>query len=250
MTSITFPEGGYRFVPGVMQYSAGVRALEGFAIERVTLRRPVPLAAGFDLIERVLQGLGRPMQAFCACELRSPAPFTEAGFLAFNRLYVERLTAWQVLRDGVNPVARSNVCPDLSPPPEPSFYAFAYTVPAADPAPCFVIAGSGEVPEGKGDYRSHIVRPGDLSLDGLRDKVRFVMGEMERRLGALDLTWDETTAVQAYTVHDIHPVLADEIVGRITGPHGLTWQYCRPPVVGLDYEMDCRGIATETVLTP
>jgi hypothetical protein len=38
----------------------------------------------------------------CACELRSPAQFTDAGFVAFNRHYVERLAARGIFREEVN----------------------------------------------------------------------------------------------------------------------------------------------------
>ncbi len=37
-----------------------------------------------------LKAAGRPLTAFAACELRSPAPFTEGGFRAFNETYVNR----------------------------------------------------------------------------------------------------------------------------------------------------------------
>src|SRR5690606_1284462 len=117
-----------------------------------------------------------------------------------------------------------------------------YTAPASDPAPTAVIAGSGEVPEGRPNYRDHIVRLGDTSPAGLAEKARWVLGEMERRLGILGLTWAEVTATQAYTVHDLHPFLADGIVSRGAAAHGLVWHYCRPPVVGLDLEMDCRVV--------
>jgi uncharacterized protein GlcG (DUF336 family) len=60
--------------------------------------RPLPLAEGFDAIEAHLAGIGRSPTAFCACELRSPAQFTDAGFVAFNRHYVERLAAWGIFR--------------------------------------------------------------------------------------------------------------------------------------------------------
>ena len=28
----------------------------------------------------------------------------------------------------------------------------------------------------------------------------------------------------------------------------LTWHYCRPPIAGLDYEMDLRAVSLERVL--
>jgi hypothetical protein len=111
----------------------------------------------------------------------------------------------------------------------------------------FVVAGSGEAPEGKGNYRDHIVARGDTSAEGLRRKASWVLGEMERRLGALGASWADVTATQAYTVHDLHPFLADELARRGAIRHGLTWHLNRPPVVELDYEMDCRRVPVERV---
>jgi hypothetical protein len=82
----------------------------------------------------------------------------------------------------------------------------------------------------------------------LREKGRYVLGEMERRLAAFDLSWSDTTATQVYTVHDLHPFLADEIVRRGAARSGLTWHYARPPVRELEYEMDCRGVDAEHVV--
>src|SRR6478752_448740 len=147
-----FSAGGYRFISHQFQYSGGVAAEPGFCIKRARFARPLPLAEGFYAIEAHLAGIGRSPTAFCACELRSPAQFTDAGFVAFNRHYVERLAAWGIFRGEVNPVARSNVCPEIDPPTTPSFYAFSYTIPSANSAArSFVAAGSGEARE---------VRPG------------------------------------------------------------------------------------------
>jgi len=246
--TIDLPTAGYRFIPAVFQYSAGVAALPGFRIERVRFADPVPLAEGWRRIAALLDAAGRPRAAFCACELRSPAPFTEAEFTAFNRAYAAVLSGWGVLAEGRNPVARSNVCPEIAPPSSPAFHAFCYTVPDADAAPSFVVAGSGEAEEGHANYRDHITARGDVSPAGLRAKATWVLGEMERRMAALDTDWRATTGVQAYTVHDPHPFLADEIVARGAVRHGLTWQFCRPPVVELEFEMDCRGIPVERVI--
>ena len=117
-----------------------------------------------------------------------------------------------------------------------------------DAAPSFTVAGSGEAPEGHANYRDHIVRRGDTSPEGLREKALFVLAEMERRMAALGHTWKDTTGVQLYTVHNLFPFLSDEIVRRGAGSHGLTWHYHRPPVVELDYEMDCRGVRCECVI--
>ena len=75
--AIAYPAGGYRYLKGMFQYSAGVAAEPGFEIERARFLRPVSLDEGFRAIAAHLAGIGRPLAAFCACELRSPAPFTE-----------------------------------------------------------------------------------------------------------------------------------------------------------------------------
>jgi len=236
-------------VNGVFQYSAGVAAEPGFEIVRARFAKVLPIKKGFERIEAHLAGLGRPIFAFCACELRSPRPFDDAGFLAFNKSYVEPLRRWGIVKDDVNPIARSNVCPAVNPPSEPGFYAFAYTVPmTASAAPTFVIAASGEAPEGLQTSGEKAVRNREHSPDAVREKGQWVLREMERRMAALGVTWTDSTATHLYTVYDIHHIMADEIVRRGAASAGLTWQFCRPPVDVLDYEMDVRGVLTEIVL--
>lgn len=246
--TVEAPNSGYRYMPGVFQYSCGIAALPGFAIERVRFASPVPLKQGFARIAEILKEAGRPLTAFGACELRSPAPFTEDGFKAFNEVYIQTLVDWGIMQDGINPIARSNVCPQIDPPAEPSFYAFSYTVPAENAPASFVIAGSGEAPEGKGNYRDHTVAFGDTSPAGLQKKAQFVLGEMERRMSAFGGSWADITGAQLYTVHDVHPFLESELGKRGVFRHGLTWHFNRPPVEGLDYEMDCRCVHRERVV--
>jgi hypothetical protein len=240
--------GEYRYIEGVFQYSAGVAAEPGFAIERARCSRPLPLANGFDAIERHLRALGRPLSAFCACELRSPAPFSEEGFVAFNREYVATLERWGIVVDGPNPVARTNVCPEYAKPESPSIHAFSYTVPADGDQGGFIVAGSGEAREGAATYRESIVRLGDTTADALREKARCVVDTMEARLAALGLGWDAAGTTQAYTIHDIGAIADAEFFQRGAAPNGLTWHFCRPPVVDIEFEMDVLGPAREIVL--
>jgi hypothetical protein len=243
-----FPAGNYRFIPAVFQYSSGAAADRGFEIERVRFDALVPLAEGFAQVARYIQAAGRPLTSFCACELRSPAAFTEDGFRIFNERYVKTLAQWGLF-DGVsNPVARSNVCPEFDPPAEPSFYAFSFTRPNQSSTPPFVIAGGAESRGGEGSYAARTVRYRDVSPEGIKDKVRFTTAEMENRLAEFGFSWKDTTAVQAYTVHDFHPVIADELVRRGATRSGLTWHFARPPVIDLEYEMDCRRVMRETVI--
>jgi len=244
---IPFPDGGYAFLEGGFPYSQGVRALDGHAIEHARFARPVPLAQGFAAIEAHLARLGRPRTALCAAELRSPKPFSMGGFTEFNRGYVAVLERWGLYRDGRNPVARSNVAPQIDPPPDPCFYAFCYTVHEPAAAGDFVVAGSGEWPEG-GRFPEDIVARGDVSQSGLKAKARCVLNAMERRMARLGVSWQETTATQVYTVHAIHEVLSTEILPRGGNGGGVTWHYCRPPIEELEYEMDVRGVAVDRVI--
>jgi len=246
---IEFQPGGYRFVPSVFQYSAGVAALPGHRIVRETFRDPVPVARGFELIEARLRSANSPLQGFCACELRSPGQFTDAGFRAFNEIYVVTLKKWGIMGDDdVNPVARSNVCPDVGAPPEPSFHAFSYVVADEGGAaqPSAVVSGGAEAREGSGPYAERIVRYEETGVDAIREKVVFVVDEMQRRLGLLGFEWRDCTAVQAYSVHDFHHTMA-AMAERSVLTKGLTWHYARPPVLGLEYEMDCRVVSEERV---
>ena len=243
------PRGGYAFIKGISPYSAGVVALLGFEIEHVRLAAPHPLKSGFDLIDRHLRLRGRPRQALCAIELRSPSPFTFRGFQTFNESYVALLRNWDILLDGINPVARTNVAPEVDPPREPVLYGFSVTVRAGKAAPSFVVAGAGELPEGSLDPHD-VIRRGETSADALAEKIRFVMDRMTSRLAALGVNWAQVTTTQIYTVHDIHPFVRAEILGgmREAGRAGILWYFARPPIESIEYEMDVRGSRRETIL--
>jgi hypothetical protein len=247
MTS-EFSAGSYRFIPAVFQYSAGAAASPGYEIERVRFDQLPPLAEGFARIAEYIKAAGRPLTSFCACELRSPAAFTDEGFRNFNLHYVKMLAEWGLYDGKTNPVARSNVCPEIDPPGEPSFYAFSFTRPSQGTSPSFVIAGSGEAREGGATYAERTVRYRDLSPDGMSEKVRYVVGAMESRMAEFGFGWKDTTAAQTYSVHDFHHAFADELVRRGAARSGLTWHFARPPVIDLEYEMDCRRVMREVVI--
>jgi hypothetical protein len=239
--------GGYAAAPGWLQYSRGVRALADHAIVRVRFQTPIPLDAGFARIATWLRDMGRPLTSLCACELRSPSQFTEDGFRAFNQRYAQTLRAWGVMQGDANPVARSNVIPPIAPPQEPSFYAFCYAVPQPGATPTFVAAGAGETTEGIGSYPERIIAYGDTSAAGMRRKAERVIDEMEHRMALVSGSWKAATDVQVYAVHEIHSFVPDLLLARGAAAHGLTWHFARPPVVGLEYEMDVRAVIQERV---
>jgi hypothetical protein len=239
------PSATYRFLPGIPAFSSGVVATAGWEIVHATLRVPVPWRDGFAQIERHLRAQGRPRSALCGIELRSPAPFTFEGFETFNQGYRALLADWQILVDGENPIPRTNVAPVIAAPAEPSLYGFAYTIPGATPMQTFVVAGAGEMRDRTRGPQG-IVRLGDTSPEAMREKARFVMGVMQDRLRALG-EWSRVTAIDVYTALPIDGALLDEIL-RPAGAaaiHGIRWFPSRPPIQGLEFEVDMRGVARE-----
>jgi hypothetical protein len=243
------PTGNYRYMPGISAFSCGTVAGPGHEIVHVRLAALLPWRDGFARIERHLREVTRPRTALCGIELRSPAPFTFEGFAGFNEGYRKLLAEWDILVGDDNPIPRTNVAPVVAAPAAPALYAFSYTQPGATPEPTFIVAGAGERrdraqgPEGIG-------RHGDTSPDGMREKARFVMAIMQDRLRTLGGDWRRVTAIDIYTAQPIHTLVLDEVLkpAGAAAIHGVHWYPSRPPIQGLDYEMDMRGVARELVL--
>jgi len=162
---------------------------------------------------------------------------------------VKTLARWGIYKDEINPVARTNVCPEYDKPAEPALYAFSYTVPAPRAKRgSFIIAGGGEARGGAGSFAERTVRHGETTPDAMRDKVHFVMDEMQQRLAALGFSWKDAVSTQAYTVQDIGALVGAEFAARGAADGGLSWHFARPPVVGLEFEMDVRGAARELLI--
>ena len=243
-----FEEGGYRYIPSVFQYSAGIAAEPGFQLVQARFKALLPIEEAFVCIERHLKKIGRPLTAFAHCELRSPGQFDDQGFIDFNRKYVGTLERWGIYQAEsskgkfINPVARTNVCPEHFGPSEVEMYAFTYTIPASVDAPrSFVISGGGDARSGTEPYRDRIVAYGDVSKEGLKLKMEFVLREMIQRVESLGFKWSDVTGLQAYSVHNIGSLVEEIFAKNDYLPCGLQWHFARPPVAGLDFEMDLRG---------
>jgi hypothetical protein len=76
------------------------------------------------------------------------------------------------------------------------------------------------------------------------------MGIMQARLQGLGVSWPDVTTIDIYTPQPIDSFLADTVL-RPAGPaaiHGVRWFPSQPPIAGLEYEMDLRGVAREILL--
>ncbi len=253
----------YAFLEGGRAFSSGVIALPGFEIVRARFARLLPIAEGFEAIAAHLRERHRPLTALCAAELRSTAPVGPADFGAFNAGWVEVLARWGLFRNDLNPVARSNVCPVHDAPAQPGFHAFSYTVPtstahagflttsdhAADaPGPrSFVIAGYADWEPGT-PFPEGIVAYRDTSPAGLARKAACVLDGLQRNAAALGGNWDAVTAIQVYTAHEIGALVAGQFVPRGLARLGIDWHVCRPPLDGLEFEIDVRCVRRELVI--
>jgi hypothetical protein len=95
------------------------------------------------------------------------------------------------------------------------------------------------------------VRPDETSPDAMREKASYVMSVMQARLTGLGGTWSDVTAVGIYTPHPLESFLATEVLAAM-GPaavHGVHWYLSHPPIAGLAYEMDLRGVRRELRLS-
>jgi hypothetical protein len=243
------PKGGFSFVKGIGPFSSGAVANAGFEIVHAVAHPVLKLDDGYGVIERHLRDAGRPLNAVCGMELRIPKPLTPAGFEEFNRGYLKRLAAWDVHLDGNNPIARTNVAIEIAPVAEPVLFGFYYTVPASSRSRTFVLAGAGEVKSMRGNDLE-IVAGSDVSPAGLTQKTKFVMDLLGGRLGEMKMTWGVATAVNLYTVHDAHPVIASTILPAIgvAAHRGITWHYSRPPIIAMELEIDAHAATSEVVI--
>jgi hypothetical protein len=171
------------------------------------------------------------------------------GFIDFNTQYRRLLLDWNMMVDGLNPVARTNVAPEFNPPREAMLFAFSHTRPSDVSRPTFVVAGGGELPDGELAER-RIVRVGETSPDALIEKAECVARIMNSRLQGLGGSSELLTVLDVYTVHALRPLLESVLVSRLPAiaTRGVQWFYSRPPIVDIEFEMDMRGVVCEEVV--
>ena len=239
------PEGGFRFLPGNQVFAGGAVADDGFEVVHAVLKPWLPLEQGYALVERHLGRLGRPMRALCGMELRLPRQLSMDEFRAFNQPYVQRLVEWGLLVEGRNPVARTNVAPGVEAPDVPSLHWFSYTVPSSARTATFVMAGITEIGPGGP------IAAGDTSPAGMREKVTFVFRAVARRLTELGLSFRDATQVEVYLAEAAETVLSQVLIPALEEParRGLRWHFGRPPITGVEVELEARGLLQEILLT-
>lgn len=242
------PKGNYKFIKGRNPFSSGAVADVGYHIVHAAFETLLPLDVGFVLIEEHLHSAGRPMNALSGVELRIPRALSLAEFKAFNSGYVQRLAKWDIQVGDLNPVARTNVAAEVNPAPEPSVFGFSYTVPANHRRPTWILSGAPEVKVVEGART--VVAPGDISREGMRQKIAQVLDSLNVLLEEVGATWAEATSIGVYTVQDIHPYMENLLLSEVSSAsaRGINWQYARPPIDDTEFEVDVRRVFQELIV--
>ncbi|HEX2232134.1 MAG TPA: hypothetical protein VHG69_02080 [Thermoleophilaceae bacterium] len=218
--------GGYTFIPDIRAFSLGVAAAGGHRIVRTRLAEPAPVVDLAAIVESVLAAHGRPVQALCGVELRSPGPLSPSAFDEFNERYATVLDGLGITLDGTNPVARTNVVPLLREVPTREIHALSFTMPGARDGD-YVLAGAAEL--------------GDCPTSEAR--ADSVLDQLAARISALGVTGGPA-AISVYSGEGASTSLAERIAHRL-GHGDLTLTIASPPVSGLIFEMDARRVSSE-----
>ena len=234
----------------MFQYSGGVAANPGYEIERVRFDKMAAAGRRLCADRKIHSGGGQAADVVLRLRAALAGRLHRRGISQFQpALRQDAGGVGRLSTATTNPVARSNVCPEIDPPAEPSFYAFSFTRPSQGTTPSFVIAGGGELQEGNASYAERTVRYRDISPEGIAEKVRLrrrrdgaahgrVRVRLEGRDGGADLHRARFPSTS---------LPMNWFAAAPRGP-GLTWHFARPPVIDLEYEMDCRRVMREVVI--
>jgi hypothetical protein len=237
----------YRYLPAISAYSSGAAAESGYDIVGLRFSSALSIHSAFLALDRELEKRGLAPTAVVGFELRSPQPVGLGAFTDFNSVYEQLLDERGMLDDGVNPVARTNVAPVRAAPDDVAISTAFVVRPCTSGGVDFVIAGSGEVAGPLA--QENIVAFGDTSQRGLTEKAEFVIGEIVSRLTAVGAGPDAANVINVYTAHEIAG-LPELVESGLTSAsqYGYVHWHARPPVTGLEFEMDCRRISAWEVI--
>jgi len=237
--------GGYRVLPAGSVFCGGAIALPGHEIVHALCSRWLPLTEAWATIEGHLKGNSLPVQALCGMELRLPEQLSIEAFRAFNRPYMEQLMQWQLLLGRYSAVCRTNVVPVRNAPKEPSVHAFSYCMPSDYQGTTFCVSGSADI-----DSRGRIIAEGDVTPNCMKLRVQRCLGATTERLAMLELQWADATHIDLCSGQDL-PGLMDSVLVPGLGSaaaRGIRFHYARPPIIGTEVELECRGCRREIVV--
>ena len=86
-----------------------------------------------------------------------------------------------------------------------------------------------------------------IDLDTMLDSI---MNAIAERMTALEVSWDDVTAIQVYGLELTPAAIGDRVLKRAgrAALQGIHWFPSLPPIDSLTLEVDVRGAGTELVL--
>lgn len=239
--------GAFRILPGGSVYCAGIVPHQGYEVVRVLLRPWIPLEQAYAFIEKHLESVGRPIQAFCGIELRVPAPLTFSDWSSFNVPYLKQLREWGLIFDDQSGVCRSNIALALKAPDVTSVCAFSFTVPTSQKVKTFFLSGQADI-----DSSGKIIADGDTGDAAMKKRARFTIDTVGATLGKLGVSWEDTSQIALFYVADIPDLWGSTLLGSFAEAvsRGVLVYHARPPLVGAEVELEARAVRQElTVAT-
>jgi hypothetical protein len=239
--------GAYMILPGGGAFCSGVIPYEGFEIVRVLLRPWIALEQGYSFIENYLKSVGRPVQAFCGIELRVPAPLAMNDWSSFNVPYLAQLRKWGLIFGDQSGVCRSNIALALHPPATTSVCAFTYTAPAPAPAKSktFFLSGQADI-----DASGKAIADSDTGPTAMQKRARYTIDAVGTTLAKLGVSWQDTTQIALFHAHDIPGLWEPKLLGSLGEAlsRGVLVYRARPPIAGLEVELEARAVRQEMVV--
>ncbi len=123
--------------------------------------------------------------------------------------------------------------------------AFSYTVPTTEKVRTFLLAGQADI-----GSNGKIIAEGDTSPAAMEKRARFTIDTVGETLQKLGTTWNDTTRIALFHVHDIPDLWGVKLLGALGEPirHGMLTYRARPPIVGGEVELEARAIRQEIVV--
>ena len=158
MTS-DFPAGNYRFIPACFSIPAARRPTLAMRSSGA-VRQMGAAGRGLCADRKIHSGGGQAADIVLRLRAALAGRIHRRRLLAISTCTTSRRWRSGVSIDGkTNPVARSNVCPEIDPPAEPSFYAFSFTRPSqSDDAELSSSQAAASRSEGNASYAERTVR--------------------------------------------------------------------------------------------
>jgi len=237
--------GAYRILPGGSAFCSGVVPYQGYEVVRVVLNPWIPLEHGYRFIEEYMKRVCRPVQAFCGIELRVPVQLRFSDWSTFNVPYLEQLRKWGLLFGEYSGVCRSNIAPATYPPGNTSLCAFSYIAPTSAKGTTFFLSGQADI-----DPNGQAIAGDDIGPAAMQKRARYVIDTVGTTLAKLGVSWQETTQIALFHVHDI-PDLWDSLLLDSLGDalrRGVLVYRARPPIAGLEVELEARAVRQELVV--